>query len=97
MSRRPRVLGIRRLTVVIDERVYVAPRVGEVAANGRAIRRASCGHAVYVSERGLDAIGRRGKRLMCDRCRVAVATERGALPGVYWIDDAGEAPAEGTT
>jgi hypothetical protein len=81
------VPGTARLTVVIDERFYTAPRVGEVEACGRAVRRARCGHRVYVSEQGLDAVGRRGKRLICDRCYAALAGEHGASTGVYWIDD----------
>jgi hypothetical protein len=72
--------------VVVDDRVYVAPRVGDVAANGRTIRRAACGHLVYVGERGLDAIGRRGKRLMCERCLAALAGEQGARLGIWSLD-----------
>ena len=74
---------------------YVAPRVGEAAAMGRAIRRARCGHDVYVGARGLDAIGRRGKRLLCGRCAAALAAEEDAGMEVYSIDDAGEAPQKG--
>jgi uncharacterized membrane-anchored protein len=78
----------RPLTIVIDGRSYVAPRVSDAASQGRAVRRARCGHDVYLSKRGLDAIGRQGKRLMCDQCYGAVRVEHGArFATVWWPDD----------
>jgi hypothetical protein len=61
--------------VVLDLTRYVAPRVGTVPAEGRAVRRALCGHDVYLSGRGLDAIDRRRKRLYCGECWEAVMGE----------------------
>ena len=56
---------------------YVAPRIGDATAQGRTIRRARCGHAVYVCAQGLEATGRRGKRLLCARCAAALSAEQG--------------------
>jgi hypothetical protein len=83
--RRRRVPGTFRRderAVVLDLSHYVAPRVGTVPADGRAVRRALCGHDVYLGERGLDAVGRRRKRLYCGECRAALATEHGLRLGV---------------
>jgi hypothetical protein len=62
--------------------VYVAPRADQRPPDGRQIRQAACGHEVLVSEAGIDAIDRRGKRLMCDLCQEAMAAEQGARLGV---------------
>ena len=51
--------------VVIGRTTYVAPRVGMRPQDGREIRRATCGHDVYLSERGVDAVDNRGKQLVC--------------------------------
>jgi hypothetical protein len=95
--RPPSVPGFRARRPVVQPwpDVYIAPRIGEVSAKGRTTRQAQCGHAVFISRRGLDAIGRRGKRLICDRCAVALASEQGGILGVvYPIDDAGDARAK---
>lgn len=87
MSRR----RARNEVVLIDD-VYVAPRVAAGVADGRAVRRARCGHLVLVGRRGLDAIGRRGKELICGRCYRALALEHGAALAIWSIEDAGAAP-----
>jgi hypothetical protein len=76
----------RRDRVVIDLAHYVAPGVGTVPADGRVVRRALCGHDVYLSARGVDAVTRRRRRLMCDRCMAAVVTEHGWRSGVMPFD-----------
>ena len=79
---------------MLDGSFYVAPRIGDVARQARAVRRARCGHNVYVSQRGLDAIGRQAKRLMCAPCYRAVRAEQGArFAGVWWMDGGEESAA----
>jgi|SRR5579884_706915 len=64
-------------TIVLDHNTYAAPRVGTRPQNERQIRRAHCGHDVYVSDGGLDAIKRQGKQLICGPCVDALASEPG--------------------
>jgi hypothetical protein len=97
--RRPRALGQGRV-VVLDLAAYLAPRTGSVAEEGRVVRRAACGHDVYLSPRGVDAVERRQKQLICAECMAAIAAEHGARLGVLLADpgdvmiDAAEEPPE---
>lgn len=71
------------IQITLLENLYVAPRRGACRRDGREIRRAVCGHDVYLSARGVEAIDERAKDLVCGPCSEAVAQERGAGLCVY--------------
>lgn len=58
------------MTIHIDTATYLAPPVGSVPSCSRQVRRASCGHDVYIGPLGVDAVDRRGKQLVCGPCYV---------------------------
>lgn len=61
--------------VVIDLTLYVAPRTISERQAGRVKRRAQCGHDVWLSPRGVEAVDCEGKTLLCSPCQLGLAGE----------------------
>lgn len=74
------------MTKIVVRNDYVAPRVADTSANGRVTRRAKCGHDVYLSARGVEAVDGEGKPLICSQCMEALAREHGARWAVWSIE-----------
>lgn len=65
-----------------DGTIYAAPRLQDAPRNGRTMHHATCGHNVWIGERGLTAVHREGKRLICGPCLQAWATEHDKTLGI---------------
>lgn len=72
----------QRMNIIPQPNLYVAPREGTRPRNDRTTRLAECGHHVLLSPRGIDAIDRRGKHLLCGECATALAEEQGGTLAV---------------